>query len=283
MVIYRNLHAISLGRIQKFRNWDIKKNTEKVASGLRINTAGNDAAGLAVTEKMRGQIRGLRQAERNAEDGISMVQTAEGYLEETSDILQRIRTLAVQSANGTYTDEDRELIQSEVSQLIDEVDRVASQARFNKKSLLRGAFARTGRNPVMTLHVGPNKDQKEAVYIEDMSAAGLDIKTRSGVITVNLRDMDNANRAIGQIDSAIYKLNKQRADLGSYYTRLEEAAMGLLNTNANVQMASSLFRDADVAEEMVKLTKDQILASHGNSVLIQTMHSPGMVMRILKS
>ena len=138
MIINNNLSAINSNRTLKFQHWEVQKNMEKLSSGMRINRAGDDASGLAVSEKMRAQIKGIRQAERNAEDGMSMIQTTEGYLQETGDILQRIRVLAVQSANGIYTAEDRQMIQVEVSQLIDEVDRIASQAEFNKMSLLQG-------------------------------------------------------------------------------------------------------------------------------------------------
>ena len=160
MVINHNMSAINSHRVIKFKNWDLDKNVEKLSSGMRINRAGDDASGLAVSEKMRSQIRGLRQATRNTEDGISLIQTAEGYLGESHAILQRIRELAVQAANGVYTSEDRMQIQVEVSALIDEIDRIASHAQFNEMNLLTGRFAReTGENRVtasMWFHIGAN-------------------------------------------------------------------------------------------------------------------------------
>ena len=143
MIINHNMSAINANKVLKFKHWDVNKSMETLSSGMRINKAGDDASGLAVSEKMRTQIQGLRQAERNTEDGMSFVQTTEGYLNQTSEILQRIRVLAVQSSNGIYTDQDRQLIQVEVSALVDEVDRIASQAEFNKFKLLLGDFSKT--------------------------------------------------------------------------------------------------------------------------------------------
>src|SRR5690554_4444900 len=159
MIINHNMSAINANRVLKFNVWDVDRSMEKLSSGMRINRAGDDASGLAVSEKMRAQIQGLRQAERNAEDGMSMIQTTEGYLAEVADILQRIRVLAVQSSNGIYTAMDRQMIQVEVSQLIDEVDRIASQAEFNKMNLLKGDFARGSRVSSMWFHIGPNQHQ----------------------------------------------------------------------------------------------------------------------------
>ncbi|MFW5843652.1 MAG: flagellin, partial [Spirochaetota bacterium] len=185
MIINHNLSAMFAQRQQKFNNLATDGNIEKLSSGLRINRAGDDASGLAVSEKMRSQIRGLRQAERNAADGINMIQTAEGYLQESQDILQRLRELAVQSANGIYSTEDRMQIQVEVSSLVDEVNRVASHAQFNGMNLLTGRFAReTGENSVtasMYFHIGANMDQRERVFIGTMTAQGLGIQSADGL------------------------------------------------------------------------------------------------------
>ena len=170
MIINHNMSAINANKVLKFKHWDVNKSTEKLSSGMRINRAGDDASGLAVSEKMRTQIQGLRQAERNTEDGMSFIQTAEGYLDQTSSILQRIRVLAVQSSNGIYSQEDRQLIQVEVSALIDEVDRIASQAEFNKFKLLLGDFSRTNPRASMWFHMGANMHQRERVYIGTMTS-----------------------------------------------------------------------------------------------------------------
>lgn len=283
MIINNNINALRLDRLLKFKNWDIEKTSEKVASGLRINRAGDDAAGLALSEVMMGQIRGLRQAERNAEDGISFIQTAEGYLAQTGKILTRIRTLAVQSSHGTNSDEERIFIQAEVSQLIDEVDRIASSAEYNGAKILLGGLGRQSRHSSMWFHIGANMHHKERVYIQTMTARGLRLRGAAQAMNADLRTADGSNEAIGLIDRSIEMLTRQRADLGAAYSRLEKAAEGLMNTHTNVQFASSLVRDADVAEEMVALTKDQILSKSGTRVLINASTSPAAVLRVLKS
>ena len=190
MIINHNISAIFANRILKFNNWNINKDIEKLSSGMRINRAGDDASGLAVSEKMRAQIGGMRRAARNAEDGISFIQTTEGYLQEIQDILQRMRELAVQSSNGIYTDEDRMQIQVEVSQLVDEVDRVASHAQFNGMNMLTGRFARPlGENTPtasMWFHIGANMDQREQVFIQTMTARGLSLRQISTGSTVSI-------------------------------------------------------------------------------------------------
>ncbi|HPA74054.1 MAG TPA: flagellin [Spirochaetota bacterium] len=283
MIINNNINALRLDRLLKFKNWDIEKTSEKVASGLRINRAGDDAAGLALSEVMMGQIRGLRQAERNAEDGISFIQTAEGYLAQTGEILTRIRTLAVQSSHGTNSDEERIFIQAEVSQLIDEVDRIASSAEYNGAKILLGGLGRQSRHSSMWFHIGANMHHKERVYIQTMTARGLRLRGAAQAMNADLRTADGSNEAIGLIDRSIEMLTRQRADLGAAYSRLEKAAEGLMNTHTNVQFASSLVRDADVAEEMVALTKDQILSKSGTRVLINASTSPAAVLRVLRS
>lgn len=282
MIINHNMSAINANKVLKFKHWDVDKSTEKLASGMRINKSGDDASGLAVSEKMRTQIQGLRQAERNTEDGMSFVQTAEGYLEQSAGILQRIRVLAVQSSNGIYSNEDRQLIQVEVSALIDEVDRIASQAEFNKFKLLLGDFARTNPKSSMWFHMGANMHQRERVYIGTMTAEGLHLKERTGEFLANLSTADKANRTIGIIDDALHKVSKQRADLGAYYNRLETASKGLMNAYENTQASESRIRDADMAETMVDLTKDQVLTQSGTAMLAQANQKTSQVLQLLR-
>lgn len=283
MVINKNLHAISLANMVKVKNWETNKTAERVASGLRINRSGDDPAGLAVSEKMRSQITGLRQAERNTEDGISFVQTTEAYLDETSEVLRRIRKLAVQASNGVYTNKDRQLFQVELSQLVDEVDRIASQAEYNRLRLLQGEFAQINQKASMWLHVGGNMHQREQVFISTMTAAGLDLKDTAGVIKASLSSPETANMTIGLIDFALTKLGKQRADLGSYYQRMEHTAKNLMNSYASFQEAASVTRDADVAEEMVAHTKDKIILDSANAMLAQASSNPKRAMELLHS
>jgi len=269
MIINHNMSAINANKVVKFKHWDVDRSMESLASGMRINKAGDDASGLAVSEKMRTQIQGLRQAERNTEDGMSFVQTTEGYLNQTSEILQRIRVLAVQSSNGIYTDQDRQLIQVEVSALVDEVDRIASQAEFNKFKLLQGDFSRANAKASMWFHMGANMHQRERVYIGTMTAQGLGLREKTGAFIADLATADSANRTIGTIDDALHKISKQRADLGAYYNRLDYAAKGLMTAYENIQASESRIRDADMAETMVNLTKDQVLVQSGTAMLAQ--------------
>jgi flagellin len=281
MIINHNMSAVNANRVLKFKGWDVNKSTEKLASGLRINRAGDDASGLAVSEKMRTQIQGLRQAERNTEDGMSFVQTAEGYLDQSATILQRVRVLAVQSSNGIYTQDDRQLIQVEVSALVDEIDRVASTAEFNKFKLLVGDFSRTNPKASMWFHMGPNMNQRERVYIGTMTAAGLKLKEMTGKFLANLDTADGANRSIGIIDLALHTIAKQRADLGAYYNRFEVASKGLMAAYENIQASESRLRDADMAETMVDMTKDQILIQSGTAMLAQANVRTRTVLQLL--
>jgi flagellin len=281
MIINHNLSAINSHRTLKFQNNEVSKNMEVLSSGQRINKAGDDASGLAVSEKMRTQVSGLRQAERNAEDGISMIQTTEGFLQETNDILQRIRVLAVQSSNGIYTPEDRQQIQVEVSQLVDEIDRIASQAEFNKMALLQGDFARGSRTSSMWYHIGANQHQRERVYIATMTTAALQLKRGDGTM-ITLSTAESANDAIGIIDDALYRVNKQRANLGAYQNRLEHATKGLMVAFENIQASESRIRDADMAEESVAFTKNQILVQSGTAMLAQANVRPQSVLQLLR-
>ena len=281
MIINHNLSAINSHRVLKFQHWDVSKNMERLSSGMRINRAGDDASGLAVSEKMRAQIKGLRQAERNTEDGMSMIQTTEGYLQGVANILQRIRVLAIQSSNGIYTPNDRQLIQVEVSQLIDEVNRIASQAEFNKMPLLQGHFARGSRIGSMWFHMGPNMHQRERVYIQTMTALSLGLARPDGtILTISTPEL--ANESIGVLDVALNQINKQRADLGAYYNRLEHTAKGLMNAYENIQASESRIRDTDMAEEAVQFTKNQILVQSGTAMLAQANLRPQSVLQLLR-
>ena len=286
MVINHNMSAMFAQRSQGLSDLNNQKNMEKLSSGMKINRAGDDASGLAVSEKMRSQIRGLNQASTNAKNGISFIQTTEGYLQETEDIIQRIRELAVQSSNGIYTDEDRMQIQVEVSSLIAEVDRIASCAQFNGMNMLTGRFARpTGENSVtasMWLHIGANMDQRTQVYIGTMSAAALGLRAVGTEEIMTLESPDEANRAIGTLDEAIKKINKQRADLGAYQNRLEKTVVGLDIGAENLQASESRIRDTDMAKEMVDFTKNQVLSQAGTAMLAQANQSSQNVLSLLQ-
>lgn len=290
MIINHNLSAINTNRQVKFNDLDMSKSLEKVSSGIRINRAGDDASGLAVSEKMRSQIRGLLRAEKNAEDGISMIQTAEGYLQESQDVVQRLRELAVQASNGIYSAEDRMYIQVEVSQLISEVDRVASHAQFNGMNLLTGRFAKQGALNTITgsmwFHVGANMDQRMQVFIGTMSTQGLKLRNPNGLphsaTFISLSTPDSANAAIGTLDEALKIINKQRADLGAYQNRLEYATKGLLIGAENMQHSESVIRDANMAQEMSKFTRDQILTQSSLAMLSQANNKSRSILQLLQ-
>lgn len=281
MIIRNNISAINAHRLLKFNEWETDKAMEKLSSGMRINRAGDDPSGLAVSEKMRTQIKGLRQAERNTEDGMSFIQTAEGYLTQLTDIVQRIRVLGVQASNGIYSDSDRQLIQVEVSQLVDEVDRISSQAEFNRFSLLLGRFSKNSVIGSMWFHMGPNANQRERAYIGTMTAQSLGLRSADDKI-VSISSPGLANQTIGKADIALDKIAAQRADLGAYYNRLEHSARGLMVAYENVQASESRIRDADMAEEVVNLTTHQILSQSGIAMLAQAGVRPQGVLELLR-
>lgn len=282
MIINHNISAIFSHRTLKFHDNDLSRDIEKLSSGMRINRAGDDAAGLAVSEKMRTQINGLRQAERNTEDGISFIQTTEGFLAETQNIIQRIRVLAVQAANGIYSEEDRQQIQVEVSALVDEIDRIASQAEFNKMKVLTGAFARLNPSASMWFHMGPNMHQRERVFINTMTTAALGLRNPTVLTFISISTPDKANSVIGLADEALRKISKQRADLGAYQNRLEHAAKGLLNAYENIQAAESRIRDTDMAEQMSSFTRYQILVQAATAMVAQSNQKSQSVLQLLK-
>jgi flagellin len=286
MIINHNLSAMFADRSLKVTQVYLDKNMEKLSSGLRINRAGDDASGLAVSEKLRSQIRGLNMASFNAANGISFIQTSEGYLQESQDVLQRIRELAVQAANGIYTEEDRMYIQIEVSALVAEVDRIASHAQFNGMNMLTGRFARPlGQNvptASMWFHIGANIDQRTQVYIGTMTAAGLGIRDIADATIITVATPEEANRNISTCDEALKKINKQRADLGAYQNRLEHAIRGIDVGAENLHAAESRIRDTHMANEMVSYVTHQILTQSGTAMLAQANQRGTSVLQLLQ-
>ncbi|HEY8415265.1 MAG TPA: flagellin, partial [Thermaerobacter sp.] len=249
----------------------LNKSLERLSSGLRINRAADDAAGLAISEKMRAQIAGLQTAQRNAQDAISLIQTAEGALNETHSILQRMRELAVQAASDTNTDADRQQIQKEVSQLISEVTRIAQTTEFNTQKLLDGSFT------AKVFQIGANNGQTITVSINDMSASGL------GIDTVDVSTQAGAAAAIATLDTAIDDVSAQRADLGALQNRLEHTIANLGVAVENLQAAESRIRDVDMALEMANFTRNQILLQSGTAMLAQANAMPQAVLQLLGS
>jgi flagellin len=281
MVINHNMSALFANRQVKFNEIDLNKDIEKLSSGLRINRAGDDASGLAVSEKMRSQIRGLNQAGRNIENAVSFIQTTEGYLAETHDIMHRLRELAVQSANGIYSPEDRMQIQVEVSQLVDEVNRIASHAQYNGMNMLTGRFGNPSQGGVVTdqmfFQIGANMDQRKQVFIGTMTSNAL-----FGTTRISISTPDSANSVIGRVDSAMTRVSRQRADLGAYQNRFEMAAKGVAVAAENMQAAESLIRDTDIASQMVDYTKNQILMQSSTAMLAQANLKTRSVLQLLQ-
>ena len=278
MVVQHNLTAMNSSRMLNITTSAQAKSTEKLSSGYKINRAADDAAGLAISEKMRRQIRGLTQASANAQDGISCVQTAEGALTEVHDMLQRMNELAVKAANGTQTSADRGYINQEVQALVSEIDRVASTTTFNEQNLLNGKFA-------SKLQVGAEANQIISLSIEGMSAKGLNLTTgtagAAGNISVGGVDGTNAQKAITMIKEALAKVSSQRSDLGAVQNRLEHTIRNLDNVVENTTSAESSIRDTDMATEMVKYSNNNILAQAGQSMLAQANQSNQGVLSLL--
>ncbi|HPC41228.1 MAG TPA: flagellin [Spirochaetota bacterium] len=280
MRINHNMSAIFASRHLSEVENRLDKSIEKLSSGERINTAGDDATGLAVSEKMRTQINGLVQAEKNAQNGLSFIQVAEGSYQQINEIMQRIRVLSVQSANGIYSRDDRVQIQVEVSQLIDEVDRIASSAEFNRMKMLRGEYAKNSKAGSMFFHVGANQDQRVRVYIATVSSKAFNLVNEGSKRTIST--VAGANAMIGYVDSALDRLNRQRADLGAYYNRLENTVKALAQTYENMMSADSRLRDADMAAEMVEFTKDRILVQTSAAMLAQANTKPKLIMKLFE-
>lgn len=270
MIINHNISALNTHRQLSINNSAMAKNLEKLSSGLRINRAGDDAAGLAISEKMRAQIRGLNMASKNAQDGISLIQTAEGALNEVHAILQRMRELAVQAANDTNTVEDRQNLQKEVDELIKEIDRIANDTEFNTQTLLDGTFTSK------VLHIGANEGQNIQISINSMKAEDL------GVDGIDISTNENADSAIASIDGAIQKVSAERAYLGANQNRLEHTINNLGTAAENLQAAESRIRDVDMAKEMMEFTKNSILSQAATAMLAQANQVPQGVLQLLR-
>ena len=277
MIINNNISALNANRQLNLTGSSMTKTISQLSSGMRINTAGDDASGLAVSEKMRSQYRGLQQATRNAQNGISFIQTTEGYLNETTNIMQRMRELAIQSANGIYSDSDRALIQVEVNQLVAEVDRIASQAEFNKMNMLTGRFAADSQTP-MTFHIGANMDQRVSINIGAMTAANLQV---GGDTPISISSVETANQALGRIDEGLQMVVAQRAELGAVQNRMESMVKSLMIATENTIASESVIRDADMASAMVAYTREQILQQTGAAMLANANMKNQSIMRII--
>lgn len=321
MIINHNISAMNAQRLFDINHKSMNVNIERLSSGMRINRSRDDAAGLAISERMRAQVRGLNVASRNAQDGISLIQTAEGWLQETQDVIQRMRELAVQAANGVYTTEDRAYMQIEVNQLIDEVDRISQQAQFSdsaEQQLLGGtygspipasptsasqasdgdraaAFANftnvhvSEEDNALQIHVGANADQFLRVTIDNMNAHALGIRQATAeeaprpeeVRNLSVEDEANANMSLTQLDQALSIVNAQRARLGAFQNRLEHAMRGINLASENLQASESLIRDTNMAGEMVDFVRNQILSQSTASMLAQANLKPQLVLRVL--
>ena len=274
MVVQHNVTAMNANRMLGITTDVQAKSSEKLSSGYKINRAADDAAGLAISEKMRRQVRGLTQASMNAQDGISAVQTAEGALNEVHDMLQRMDELATKAANDTLTSDDRDYIQQEVNALVAEIDRTSSATTFNETNLLDGSF--TNKN----LQVGTNNVNTDVIgiSINSMSASGIGVNS----LDVTGSDGNNARAAIDQIKAAITKVSSQRADLGAIQNRLEHTIKNLDNVTENTTAAESQIRDTDMAAEMVKYSNNNILAQAGQSMLAQANQTNQGVLSLLQ-
>ncbi|MGB9780536.1 flagellin Hag [Caldanaerobacter sp.] len=284
MIINHNLSALNAWRALSINATNTQKSLEKLSSGYRINRAGDDAAGLAISEKMRGQIRGLNQAIRNAQDGISLIQTAEGALNEVHSILQRMRELAVQSANDTMTVDDRKELQKELNQLLDEIDRIAKNTEFNTQALLDGTFS----NKVF--HIGANQGQNITLTISDMQTTALGDGTNT-ISTLKdetlsgsggIQTQSDADAAIALIDGAIKSVSAERAKLGAYQNRLEHTINNLGVSSENLTAAESRIRDVDMAQAMMEFTKNNILQQAATAMLAQANQLPQTVLQLLR-
>ncbi|UYZ34263.1 flagellin [Clostridium beijerinckii] len=276
MVINHNLNAMNAHRNMGINTENAAKAMEKLSSGLRINRAGDDAAGLSISEKMRAQIRGLDQASRNAQDGISLIQTAEGALNETQSILQRMRELTVQAANDTNVTVDRTAIQSELTSLTSEVDRIAKTTQFNEKNLLNGDLKTNGAK----LQIGANSDANLTLEIKigKMDSTSLTITSSSVSVDSNA----HATASITNINNAIKEVSTQRSKLGAYQNRLEHTIANLDNASENLQAAESRVRDVDMAKEMMNYSKNNILQQAAQSMLSQANQAPQGVLNLLR-
>lgn len=275
MRINHNLSAMNTQRQLSINNSEVARSTEKLSSGLRINRAGDDAAGLSISEKMRGQIRGLDMASRNAQDGISMIQTAEGSLNETHDILQRMRELAVQAANDTNVSVDRDALNKEFAQLGKEISRISTNTEFNTKSLLNGSIS------AVKLQVGANSGQTITVSL-NFKGVTLSAVSKSVTSSYSLNTQVSASKAITGINDQIKLVSSGRSYLGAMQNRLEHTIKNLDNSSENLQAAESRIRDVDMAKEMMALSKNNILQQAAQAMLAQANQAPQGVLQLLR-
>ena len=281
MIINFNQSAAFASRIANINDMNVQNTMNALASGKRINSAKDDASGLAVSTKMKSMIKGLNQASRNIADGSSMLNVASGYLQETTDILQRIRELAVQSSNGIYSDEQRSMIQIEVSQLVSEIDRIASSATFNGLQLFTGRFA-TG-NEAITLHIGSQTDQQISFNLEAATAEAFGLKNVQGSgESLSISSPDEANIAIATVDEALLRVSKSQALIGANQNRMEVAKKGIDIAAENMAAANSRIEDADMAEKIVELSKNQILSQSSLAMMAQSNSKNQNVLALLK-
>lgn len=276
MIVQHNMTALNANRQLGVSNSSLAKSTEKLSSGYRINRAGDDAAGLSISEKMRSQVRGLNRASTNAQDGVSLIQTAEGAMNEVHSILQRMRELTVQAANDTNASKDRVAIKDEQTALTAEITRIASETEFNTKKLLDGTFSKGKKD--LNLQVGANENQSIQVNISKLTATGLGV----GAADSNMDSYTKATAFLSKIDKAIETVSSQRSNLGAVQNRLEHTIANADNTAENLQAAESRIRDVDMADEMVKYSKSSILQQAGQSMLAQANQSTQGVLSLLR-
>lgn len=281
MIINFNQSAAFASRIANINDMNVQNTMNALASGKRINSAKDDASGLAVSTKMKSMIKGLNQASRNIADGSSMLNVASGYLQETTDILQRIRELAVQSSNGIYSDEQRSMIQIEVSQLVSEIDRIASSATFNGLQLFTGKFA-TG-NEAITLHIGSQADQQISFNLEAATSESFGLKNMQGTgESLSISSPDEANMAIATVDEALLRVSRQQSLIGANQNRMEVAKQGIDIASENMAAANSRIEDADLAEKLVEFSKNQVLSQSSLAMIAQANSQSQNVLALLK-
>lgn len=281
MIINFSQSSAFASRVANINDTNTQEVMKSLSSGKRINSAKDDASGLAVSTKMKSMIRGLNQASRNISDGSSMLNVASGYLQETTDILQRIRELAVQSSNGIYSDEQRSMVQIEVSQLVSEIDRIASSASFNGMQLFTGRFA--SGNESITLQIGSQSDQRISFNLESATAESLGLRNAQGESGImSIQDTDSANTAIATIDDALLRVSKQQALIGANQNRMEVAKQGIDIASENMAAANSRIEDADMAEKIVELSRNQILSQSSLAMMAQANSQSQNVLALLK-
>ena len=281
MRIVNNISAMNTNRVLGNTDSAMGKTLEKLSSGLRINRAADDAAGLAISEKMRSQIGGMKQAVRNAQDGISFIQTAEGALNETHSLLRRMRDLAVQASNGIYTDEDKQKLQEEFTQLYEEIDRIANTTEFNTQTLLDGTFSGSG---AVSFQIGANAGQIISGEIGDMRASGLGLAASLKTAATGIGSgstLSVISGVLDAIDGAINTVSAERSKLGAIQNRLEHTIANLGVTTENLAASESRIRDVDMAEEMTEFTKSQILMQSATAMLAQANMKPQAVLQLL--